>query len=83
MALMVILPQFRNCGYSYGLQYPYVYGAIGAEGRWYVWHRGTGEVVEEINETNPALNQYKASALCHTHNNITEPPDIGAIDFTP
>lgn len=40
---MVIKPAYRNAGYSYGLEFPFIHGQI--ESRWRVWNRHTGEVV--------------------------------------
>lgn len=64
----VILPHFRNNGYSSGLQYPYIYGNI--NGQWVIWHRHTGEVVYIETSKFPALHQYRVIEECDRRNDI-------------
>lgn len=51
----IIPPQFRNHGFSFGLERKYIYGDVPLVG-WCVWHRDTGEIVYIPSEThNPRL----------------------------
>ncbi len=81
---------FRNVGFSLGLQYPYLFGRIGAD--WGVWHRHTGLIVYVANEPlshpdqHDIINQGAARRECYRCNGVSEFPSaetLAEIDATP
>lgn len=87
-----VLKQFRNHGNSFGLEFPFVYGALPRLGRtaiWSIWHRRTGKVVWE-SDVSPQLDQclHEDAAMqkCMELNKIPDALDLAvkaAIDATP
>lgn len=79
----IVPVQFRNCGGSFGLEYPFIYGHDLAN--WLIWNRHTGEIVHIEGEPNPALAEHACSKRCEELNAV--PPidaeTIAAIDMTP
>lgn len=64
----IVPKNFRNCGASYGLEHPYVFGQAGPGMRGAVWHRGTGEVVWWQGDTGetPGVACFRLNNLKHT-----------------
>lgn len=74
----IIPKQFRNCGYSLGLKYPYIYAHDLED--WIVWHRETG-IVASVERS-----EGDADTACHMLNGLSKTPDaatLEAIDQTP
>lgn len=82
----------RNSGWSYGLEFPYLWSSIGMQA--IVWNRGTGKVrfvaEREPDERDMYFAERRANARCERMNALSAgyangilPVDIGAIDSTP
>lgn len=68
-----------NSGYSYGLQFPFLYGSMG--GRWLVWNRHSGKIFWESNPNgNTFLEESKAQAVCRDYNGLQEEVDASILD---
>lgn len=66
-----IIPlEFRNVGYSAGLEYPYIYYLFD---QWIIWHRHTGKVVYIEKSKWPALHQYRCADECQRRNGLDKP----------
>lgn len=80
----IIPAQFRNCGASYGLEYPYIHAHDLAQ--WIIWHRHTGEIVHIEDDPHPVFGPQKCTKKAHELNGVPEFPDpetLAAIDATP
>lgn len=64
----VVPAQFRNCGGSYGLEYPYIFANVA--GQYIIWHRNSGEVVYIEESKFPALHQYRCAEECQRRNGL-------------
>jgi len=63
MSKITVYKRQRNHGFSFGLQYPYLYGEI-VHGIWWIWHRHTGEVVWIAEGKYPIWDQHCAMKKC-------------------
>lgn len=89
--LGTVPPAFRDSGFSFGLEYPYIFGEMTvfaevprATGRWCVWHRVTGHVAPIINERNMHLAVYRASQKAHELNGLyPKAVHVVALDSVP
>jgi hypothetical protein len=79
----IIPEQFRNCGASLGLQFPYIFAHDLHD--WIIWNRHTGEVVHV--EPGSITAEYQCSDECHRRNGLdpshTDGETLAAIDATP
>jgi hypothetical protein len=64
----IVPSQFRNCGGSYGLEYPYIFANVA--GQYIIWHRHSGEVVYIETSKFPALHQYRCAEECQRRNGL-------------
>lgn len=67
----VIPEPLRNSGYSSGLEFPYIFREIG--GKWLIWHRRTGKIVEIVTSDHPVLVQYDCERRCRAWNGMRDP----------
>lgn len=84
---ITVKPQWRNHGYSLGLDHPYIYGQC--FNRWLVWHRHTGVVAHMVPKRNWkwfGSQESEAMDICYKLNGLSQIPDaetLNAIDMTP
>ncbi len=80
----LIPSQFRNSGYSMGLEYPFIYNMEHEGVRWRVWNRDTGEIHSFVDEKFPILNENRAyRKACELNGLNPNVCDFAAIDSTP
>lgn len=93
MGIRYYIPKgFRNCGSSFGLEYPYIFGKVGGGRQWAVWHRHTGLIEYCADEhlhhpdQNDIFNRQAAYRVCARLNGCSEYPSaevLAEIDATP
>ena len=80
----IVAEVFRNCGASWGLEYPYIHAHDLRN--WIIWHRHTGEVVYVETETNPTVAKLLCEKKCRALNGLSDfvdPETLAEIDNTP
>lgn len=73
-----IKDQYRNDGYSWGLEYPFISAAL-SDTVWIIWHRHTGRVVRFVYGRNSIFSKMNAEKLCREFNGLTDKTDPAVI----
>jgi hypothetical protein len=64
-------PELHNCGYSSGLEYPFIFRDL--DGQWLIWDRHTGVIVEIVVPDHPMRGFWWAGQRCRALNGIPPP----------
>jgi hypothetical protein len=73
-----VKPAWRNCGNSWGLEFPLLYGRITCLG-WCAWDRHTGEVVFVSSADNPFIAEREAADFSRPANYSMSPFVLDAV----